>query len=198
MTVIRNGVPVTTGGAAQPKKKKRKRRDEDSDEEEEQVERFTPAEKKLRALHKRLRMVLALKASRKRGLELDTQQQERLRREPKLREEVARFERVVEHEAGQRRALEGGEDESKEEEAVAAASEEEEDETATGEAAAPVMAGAPLGRSGTAGGEAATGGRLSLEQRRAKKRQKHLAKLESKQQRLEAGKKQSWRRARDA
>ena len=79
MVVVRDGQATRlAGGRVAPlleneKKRKRERAEEEDDERED--ERFTPAQKKLRALQKKLRHVLELKRACRRGVELDVQQQ---------------------------------------------------------------------------------------------------------------------------
>ncbi|KAL1506933.1 hypothetical protein AB1Y20_007797 [Prymnesium parvum] len=91
MVVIRNGKPVKLSGEAGS---------DSADEAEEPpvAERFTRAQKKLRALQKKLRDIEALKASRKQGVALDPQQQAKLRGEGELLKKLQKIESVVQKE----------------------------------------------------------------------------------------------------
>ena len=93
MAVIKNGKAVWTGGGPAPKS--RAAPEPVAEEEEAEDERFAPAEKKLRALRKKLRRVEMIRERRRRGEEIDPSQQLLLKGEAKLREEITRFEREV-------------------------------------------------------------------------------------------------------
>lgn len=153
MVVIRGGQAVRTGGG-QPAKPPPNDEDEDEDDG---PQRFSSAEKKLRALKKKLRQLQDLKQRRRSGEEMDAQQAKKLRTEQTILSEIAKFEKQL-----------GAEPEEHEEEA----SEEEdeaEDEDEDEEVEAAEKQNAPLGGS-------------KLEQRRALKRQKHQRELERKRQ----------------
>ena len=128
-------------------------RDEESQEND--GKRFSSAEKKLRALRKKLRRVQELRARRRRGVELDGAQQELLRGEAALREAIERFESESAGASGV----------AEEEEDVEAADGADDGSDGVGEAPAE-----------------AHGSRL--QQRRALKKQRHLARNAKKQRQL--------------
>ena len=157
MAVIRDGKAVWAGGADST--------DKDAAPVEEPAEidaadqRFSSAEKKLRALKKKLRRVQEIKDRRRRGEELDGAQQALLRTLPQLTAEVARFEAEVTGAA-----------------AVAADEEPSDDE---------------LGDDAADGDEQSDADEIEqpgsrLQQRREKKRKRHLERVRKRMERKEA------------
>lgn len=69
MVVIRNGEPLKLKGSGDIEQP-------EEPDEPQPAERFSNAEKKCRALEKKLREIQELKTLRKSGVELDVQQQE--------------------------------------------------------------------------------------------------------------------------
>ena len=169
MAVIRNGKAVWSGSSetAEPEPQ-----DGAADEPEEtREERFTRAEKKLRALRKKLRHLHDVKDRRRRGEELEGAQLALLRGEAALLKDIKRFEAEV---AGGESDEEDAIDEMEE----AAVEEEEEEEEAEAASALDVPSGESPGK-------------LSLEQRRAKKRARHDARLQEKLRKKEERKKKN-------
>lgn len=155
MAVVRAGKAVWSR-STEPDPNAQPDPEEDEDEGE---QRFTPSEKKLRALKKKLRKLDFIKQRRKKGFELDPKQLASLRTEGVLLAQISVFEKEVAAEAAQA-AEEDDED-------------DEDDEDVD-------RAGAGTKRASLSG--------LSLQERRALKKQRHQAKLDAKAKKLEAKK----------
>ena len=158
MAVIRDGQAVWAGGEGPAKTTQARAHVEDDDEHGD--DRFSSAQKKLRALKKKIRHVLELKKRRQRGEELNSAQQMLLRTEQALKNEAAGFENEAFADPP---------------DASTVASNRSLDDAADDETTAFVDE-PPAGH--------ASGSRL--EQRRALKRQRHLEQMERKRLRKEA------------
>eukprot|EP00966_Prymnesium_polylepis_P207694 4810944-Prymnesium_polylepis.1 len=108
MVVVRNGKAVRARGSTEAEAD-----DDEDDEEPAAPERFSRTEKKVRALHKILRDIQGLRLSQRDGIELDVQQQAKLRKEPEVIKQIAKLEAVAAKEvaAAAAAAKEAGEDE---------------------------------------------------------------------------------------
>ena len=159
MAVIRDGKAVYVG-AEKPLHTEPAAAEAPPDEAHAANERFTSAQKKARALRKKLRRVSELKARRRRGEELDSAQQALLREEPTLKQELAHFESV--------------QDDDDQGDPV----EEEPLEEVTGSAG-------PAADDETGDVDEAPAG-SRLEQRRALKRKRHLDRVKQRQERKSA------------
>ena len=157
MAVIRDGKAVYLNADGQ--KEEPEEIDGDTTEEvfdgDDGEERFTSAQKKLRALKKKVRKLEALKARRRRGEELDAAQQSLLMREESLRKQLRKFEEA----AGE------AEDDDAVDAAAPAEPEPDEDDEEEEAAALPPPELAGLSK---------------IEQRRALKRQRHQESLKKK------------------
>jgi hypothetical protein len=155
MVVVRGGAPVLMRGSGAAGQLGMDAIDVDSvtskiRETEDDEDGFTSAQKKVRALHKKIRRIRELEERRRQGVELDFAQQALLRSKPKLERELVKFEAVV---ASQVHDAESSESDSNEVEPHAAA--------------VPAVA--------ESGGGSRANNRL--EQRRALKKQRHAEKL---------------------
>ena len=158
LAVIRDGQAVWAGSEGPARATQAPAHVEDDDDQRD--ERFSSAQKKLRALKKKIRHVLDLKKRRQRGEELNSAQQMLLRTEQALRIEAASFENEASVDPNDASTL---------------VSNRAFDDAADNETTAFVDE-PPAGH--------AAGSRL--EQRRALKRQRHLEQMQRKRLRKEA------------
>jgi len=108
MVVVRNGQPVKVGGHTG-----KAMAVEEADDEREPG-RFTATEKKIRAIHKKLRQLQQLKQQKRQGIELDAQQQAKLRGEAEVVAQLEELEAALEREKAEG-SDEGDESEGEEE-----------------------------------------------------------------------------------
>ena len=153
MAVIRDGKPIWS------RSKEPDPNAEPDAEDEEGEQRFSSAEKKLRALKKKMRKIDLVKKKRKQGFELDTNQLQLLRTEKALATQISIFEDEVATAQHEEADME---------------QEEEDDISDRGNGA------------GTGARVRMPQGRVGIEERRAIKKQRHLAKLTAKQRKADA------------